>query len=131
MSMLNQQRPDLAAFEEANRMTPAELVAALRPMLGDRLVAYLGRVKETRAVRGWADGTRNISGAETLERLRLAYRISRMICERDSHQVVQAWMQGLNPLLDDRAPAVLLRDGELGDIGPDVLAAARQFVSVG
>lgn len=131
MSMLHQQRPDLAAYEEANRMSPSELVSALRPLLGDRLIAYLGRVKEARAVRGWADGTRQIAGAETVERLRIAYRIARMICDRDSPQVVQAWMQGLNPLLDDRAPALLLRDGDIGESGPDVLAAARQFVSVG
>lgn len=124
-------RPDLAAFEEANRMTNAELVGALRPLLGDRLVAYLGQVKETRAVRGWADGTRQIAGPETVERLRIAYRIAGMICERDSPAVAQAWMQGLNPLLDDRAPALLLRDGDVGETGPMVLAAARQFVSVG
>lgn len=130
MSMLHQ-RPDLPAYEAANRMPPAELVSELRPLLGDRLVAYLGRVKETRAVRGWADGTRQIAGAETVERLRVAYRIARMIRERDSSEVLQAWMQGLNPLLEDRAPALLLRDGDLAEVGPDVLAAARQFVSVG
>lgn len=130
MAMLHQ-RPDLAAYEEANRMSNAQLVSALRPLLGDRLVAYLGRVKETRAVRGWADGTRQIAGPETVERLRIAYRIARMICDRDTPQVVQAWMQGLNPLLEDRSPALLLRDGEISKTGPEVLAAARQFVSVG
>lgn len=130
MAMLHRQ-PDLAAYEEASRMSNSELVGALRPLLGDRLVAYLGRVKETRAVRGWADGSRQIAGPETVERLRIAYRIARMICERDSPEVVQAWMQGLNPLLEDRAPALLLRDGDVDKTGPDVLAAARQFVSVG
>lgn len=112
-------------------MPPAELVGELRPLLGDRLIAYLGGVKETRAVRGWADGSRQIAAPETIDRLRIAYRIARMICERDSPGVVQAWMQGLNPLLDDRAPALLLRDGDIAETGPDVLAAARQFVSVG
>lgn len=126
-----QQRPDLAAYEAAYRMSPAELVGELRPLLGDRLIAYLGRVKETRAVRGWADGSRQIAAAETIDRLRIAYRIARMICERDSPEVVQAWMQGLNPLLEDRAPALLLRDGDMAEVGPDVLAAARQFVAVG
>ena len=82
-------------------------------------------------MRGWADGTRQIAGPETVERLRIAYRIARMICDRDTPQVVQAWMQGLNPLLEDRSPALLLRDGEISKTGPEVLAAARQFVSVG
>lgn len=130
MSTLHK-RPDLAAYDEAARMTAAELVAAVRPLLGDRLVAYLGRVKETRAVRAWADGTREIANDETIERLRIAYRIARMICERDKPQVAQAWMQGLNPLMEDRAPALLLREGDINDVGPQVLAAARQFVSVG
>lgn len=37
----------------------------------------------------------------------------------------------LNPILDDRPLALLLREGELSDIGPKVLAAARQFAAVG
>jgi hypothetical protein len=41
--------------------------------------------------------------------------------------VVQAWFQGLNPHLDDRSPARLLREGDLAEVGPMVLAAARAF----
>lgn len=59
------QRPDLAAYGAAYRMPPAELVGELRPLLGDRLIAYRGRVKETRIVRGWADGIRQIAAPET------------------------------------------------------------------
>lgn len=124
-------RPDLAAYNDAARMTPPELVTALRDLLGAKLVAYLGKVKETRAVRQWADGTRTINNETDLERLRIAYRASRLIAERDTPAVAQAWFQGLNPILDDRPPALLLREGELSDIGPKVLAAARQFAAVG
>lgn len=124
-------RPDLAAYAEAARMSQPELVAALRDLLGAKLVAYLGRVSETRAVRQWAEGTRTIANPDDVERLRLAYRAARLITERDTPAVAQAWFQGLNPVLDDRAPALLLRDGELADVGPQVLAAARQFAAVG
>ncbi|MGC4934399.1 hypothetical protein ACLQ3C_12030 [Gordonia sp. DT30] len=124
-------RPDLAAYNDAARMSQPELVAALRDLLGARLVAYLGRVKETRAVRQWAEGTRTIANPEDVERLRIAYRAARLIAARDTTAVAQAWFQGLNPVLDDRAPALLLRDGELADVGPMVLAAARQFAAVG
>lgn len=124
-------RPDLAAYNEAARMSQPELVTALRELLGAKLVAYLGRVKETRAVRQWADGTRTIGNDTDVERLRIAYRAARLITARDTPAVAQAWFQGLNPILDDRAPALLLREGELADIGPQVLAAARQFAAVG
>ena len=48
--------------------------------------------------------------------------------ERDAPRVVQAWFQGLNPHLEDRSPARLLRDGDLDEVGPLVLAAARAFL---
>ena len=124
-------RPDLAAYNLAARMTQAELVTALREMVGARLVAYLGKVKETRAVRQWAEGTRTIGNDTDVERLGIADRAAKLITARDTAAVAQAWFQGLNPILDDRAPALLLRDGDLADVGPQVLAAARQFAAVG
>jgi hypothetical protein len=124
-------RPDLIAYREAVTMSTPELVSALRDLLGSKLVAYLGKVKETRAVRQWAEGTREIANAADVERLRLAYRAARMITERDRKEVAQAWFQGLNPVLDDRSPARVLRDGDLETDGALVLAAARQFSAVG
>ena len=124
-------RPDLVAYRDAMTMTTAELVTSLRDLLGAKLVAYLGGVKETRAVRQWADGTRDIANPTVAERLRLAYRAASMISQRDSKEVAQAWFQGLNPFLDDRAPARLLRDGDLESDGARVIAAARQFAAVG
>ena len=54
-----------------------------------------------------------------------------VIAERDTPAVAQIWFQGLNPILDDGPPALLLREGELSGVGPKVLAAARQFAAVG
>lgn len=124
-------RPDLAAHHTATRLEPAVLVQELRDLLGAKLVAYLGGVKETRAVRQWAEGTREVSGVETLQRLRVAYQAARLLADRDSTAVVQAWFQGMNPGLGDRAPARLLRDGAVDEVGPLVIAAARQFAAVG
>ena len=129
--MLTSAKPDLDAYNNAMAMTTAELVTALRDLLGAKLVAYLGRVKETRAVRQWADGTRSIGNPVDVDRLRVAYRAAAVITARDSKEVAQAWLQGLNPLLDDRSPARLLRDGDLEEVGPQVLTAARQFAAVG
>lgn len=123
-------RPDLA-YTNATRLEAAVLVKELRDLLGAKLVAYLGGVKETRAVRQWAEGSRMVSGSDDLQRLRVAYQAARLLAERDDPGVVQAWFQGLNPVLGDRSPARVLRDGELDDVGPQVLAAARQFAAAG
>lgn len=124
-------QPELAAYNEAVGMSAAELVTALRELLGAKLVAYLGGVKETRAVRQWAEGTRKIGNPGDVERLRVAYRAARMVNVRDNMSIVQAWFQGLNPFLDDVSPARLLRDGDVHVEGPRVIAAARQFAAVG
>jgi hypothetical protein len=123
-------RPDLAAHEHAARIDFDAAVKELADLLGLKLVAYIAGVTETRAVRQWADGER--AAREPIPtRLRLALQIALVIAEHDNARVAQAWFQGLNPQLDDRSPARLLREGELDEIGPLVLSAARAFVSGG
>jgi hypothetical protein len=118
---------DLDIYNQAARMTSQQLAAALCDLLGVTLVAYLGHVRETRAVRQWAHGTRTPNNSADVERLRIAYRAARLISDTDNHTIAQTWFQGLNPLLHDKTPAALLRDGDITDTGPEVLAAARHF----
>jgi hypothetical protein len=105
----------------------SRVAGELRELLGARLTAYLGGVSETRAVRQWADGER-APGEQTQQRLRVALQIALVLCETDGREVTQAWFQGLNPQLEDRSPARLLRDGDLDEAGPAVIAAARAFL---
>ena len=123
-------RPELRAYDQAIRLPFPALVAELRDILGVRLVAYLGTVKETRAVHEWSDGKRAPS-VLIRRRLRESYVIAGMLAQADPPEVVRAWFQGLNPLLDDRSPARLLREAEIDDVAPQVLAAARSFLANG
>lgn len=118
------------AYRDSVRLPAPELIRVLRDVLGAKLVTYIGSVKETRAVRQWAEGEREPS-AETMQRLRTAYHVAALLAETESRQVVQAWFQGMNPELDDVAPARLLREGSLEEAAPAVLAAARTFVAAG
>lgn len=122
--------PGLRAYEISIRSEIAELVGQLRELLGAQLVAYLWSVTETRAVRQWAEGTRK-PPAEAIRRLRLAYQVAGLLTERDHPRVVQAWFQGMNPQLEDTAPARFIREGNPDEVGPRVLAAARAFAAVG
>ena len=123
-------RPDLDAHVRATRSTFPEVVHDVRDILGAKLCAYLGSVNETRAVNQWADGSRAPS-TNVQRRLRTALQAAAPIAEADSAAVAQAWFQGLNPQLDDRSPLRLLREGDLDEVGPDVIAAARAFLVSG
>ena len=120
-------RPDLVAHTRAVRASFPEGANELRELLGARLVAYLGSVQETRAVHQWVDATRTPS-EETQQRLRVALQVALTIASAESARIAQAWFQGLNPQLEDRSPARLLRDGELQEVGPAVIEAARAFL---
>ena len=121
-------RPDLGAHNRVTRMAFRNVVAELEGILGAKLVAYIASVKETRAVHEWAKGDREPKDPELEKRLRLALQIAQLLAEHDNREVAQAWFQGLNPQLDDRVPATLLREGEVSLAGREVLAAARVFV---
>lgn len=123
-------RPDLQAHDLAARLEFPVLVKELSVIFGAKLVAYVAGVKEVRAVREWTTGGRT-ARSPVPERLRLAYQVAWLIAHHDSPAVARAWFKGLNPQLDDRSAATLLRDGDLEEVGPEILAAARLFVSGG
>ena len=128
--MSTSETPDigLIAYREAMCMDAAGVVRALSGLLGVKLVAYIGAVKEARAVRQWSAKERT-PAQPVIKRLRDAYQIARLLSETHSPEVVQAWFQGMNPLLGDLAPARLLRESESDETAHGVLAAARDFAA--
>jgi len=130
MTAVTGARGGLKAHQDSIRLADDVLVRELRDVLGAKLVAYIGSVKETRAVRQWADGDRKPS-SEVMTRLRHAYHVAALLAEGDSRAVVQAWFQGMNPQLDDVPPARLLREGQVDEAAQLVLAAARAFAAAG
>jgi hypothetical protein len=127
MAIADHARPDLVAHARATRASFEDVATELRELLGAKLVAYLGGVTEARAVNQWAEGERMPSD-EIQQRLRFALRVALPIATADSPKIAQAWFQGLNPQLDDRSPARLLRDGALDEVGPAIVAAERAFL---
>jgi hypothetical protein len=123
-------RPDLEASEHAARVAFPVAAEELSELLGAKLVAYIAGVREVGAVGQWSRGERE-AAAPVAQRLRLALQAASLIARHDGASVARAWFQGLNPQLEDRSAARLLREGELDEVGPQILSAARAFVSAG
>lgn len=68
-------RKDQQVHRDSVQLADHEIVRELRDLLGLRLVTFIGSVKETRAVRQWAEGERKPS-TEVTSRLRSAYLIA-------------------------------------------------------
>jgi hypothetical protein len=120
---------DVRAHRTSIKGSIAAVTAELCDILGAQLVAYIGSVKETRAVREWIAGTRAPRGDASL-RLRFAYRVARCVADSDGIETAQAWFQGLNPLLGNVSPAQLIRTGDLNTDGPRIIEAEEHFLTV-
>jgi len=129
MSVISPARPDLAAHREATTAPFSRLVQELVAVIGKKLTAYIAGVKDVRAIDRWMDEAAPYKSAE--ERLRFAFRVVKTLENHENGSVVQSWLTGLNPELNDRVPIRLLREGDLEIVGPEILGAVRAFVAGG
>jgi hypothetical protein len=107
------------------RLGVPAIVGSLQDIIGQRLVAVIAGVSDAKAVGKWARGQRS-PHPDAEQRLRNAYQIAQLLLERESPDTVRAWFIGMNPDLDDQAPALMLGKDPIG-----VLQAARAFLAHG
>ncbi|MGA3347282.1 MAG: DUF2384 domain-containing protein [Terracidiphilus sp.] len=119
-------RPDLFAHREALRLPASKMVEKLVEIVGRKLTAYIGGVKDARAVDRWIVGGEIYGNAEP--KLRLGFQVARTLSEHDSPAVAQAWLTGVNPELGDRVPLRLMRENEIDEVAPAVLSAVRAYL---
>ena len=110
----------------------ANKVTELVENLGKALVAFTLDA-DVSTVGRWARGTsapKNLDVERRIENFHRAYRYlvteDGHSPERSSHEV-RAWLMGVNPHLDDVAPAEAIRDGDYRA----VMAAARAYAAGG
>lgn len=110
---------------EAMREPVGRVAAGLQEIVGQRLAAVIAGVGNAKAVGLWARGER-APHPDAERRLRDAYHVSLMLLSRESPESVRAWFRGMNPHLDDEAPALAIADRP-----KEVVRAARTFLAHG
>lgn len=114
------------AHERAVSFEIKDVARYLQEALGQRLVAFMAEVSDSKQVGRWAQGSQ-APREEAERRLRAAFQIFHFLLAEESPHVIRAWFIGMNPQLDDDSPAEAIRDGRL----KEALAAARAFVAGG
>jgi hypothetical protein len=86
-------------------------------------VAVIGGVNETRAVQQWTQDRE----PQRQTQLRFALQLATMICKTADTEVARAWFHGSNPHLDDKVPALMLRNEPMEQNQRKMMEAARAF----
>lgn len=119
---------DEQAHERTVRASVAEMATFLQGLVGQQLTAIVAGIDDPKAVGKWARGERAPRG-EAERRLRAAFQVATLLALGESEQTARAWLMGMNPLLSDRAPAVVFAEDAEG--GARVMRAARAFLAHG
>ena len=116
---------DRIAHEQTIRSTVPEMAAHLQSLFGRRLTAAILGIADPKAIGRYATGGQ--SPQPDVERhLRATYQVAVLLGQVESDQAIRAWFLGMNPALDDYAPATFIRTH------PErVLQAARIFLANG
>jgi hypothetical protein len=116
---------DLDGHTAAMRSSLPDVARKLESVLGQRLTAVIAGVSDAKAVGKWARGER-APRPDAEQRLRDAYYVTTLLLQAEAPSTVRTWFTGMNPELDDRAPALVL-----GEDSARVLQAARTFLAHG
>lgn len=113
------------AHARATLASVPEMAAYLQDLLGQKLTAVMLGIGDPKAVGRWARGERRPHPG-TERRLRDAFQVAELLMQVESRDTVRAWFMGMNPELDDRAPALAVADDPAS-----VMRAARAFLAGG
>ncbi len=110
------------------RANSAQLAKKLRDTLGQRPVAAIVGIENSRIVGEWASGRLEPNHDEK-ERLRDAFQLTTLLTLAESQQAARAWLTGMNPPLNDRTPVSVLSENPKA--ATQVMKAARAFLAHG
>jgi hypothetical protein len=121
------ERTVVEAHRRATSASPAEMATYLASLLGQHLTAMIAGLDNPKTVGRWMRG--QAPHPAHARRLRDAYQIAQLLELGESRQTAQSWFIGMNPILADRAPALVLADDEQS--APKVMQAARAYLAHG
>ena len=122
MSSAIAQQSRRIAHSQASRRSVADIAAYLQTVLGPSLTTLTLGIKDVKAVGQWAKGQRQPRPAQE-QLLRETYQVVNYLATVERSDVIRAWFTGMNPELDDRSPALTMRDDPHA-----VIKAADAFV---
>lgn len=115
------------AYKDSVRLSPREQADYVHRVLGGRLAAAALGLKDTRTLQSWARGGL-IKNSDHEHRLQLLYRVTTAIERVYTPAVAAAFLRSSNPMLDHRAPMLLIADDPAVSADVQVVAAVEALL---
>lgn len=112
------------ARARAKAASTAEIAGELRDALGEKMLGFVVGSAPSN-VASWSEV--EPPEAKKATALRRVYEVYLLLKPLDDEATIRAWLIGMNPMLDDRAPAELLAEGDFDA----AFTAARAFAILG
>jgi len=116
------------AHKRSVREPASEQARAVAADLGGRLAAACLGLKDTRTLGSWARGG-PIKGRDAEHRLQVLFHVTTAVATAFTPAVAAAFWRGSNPLLDGRAPMLVLADQAPEDVELPLLQAAEALLT--
>ncbi|NQW87525.1 MULTISPECIES: hypothetical protein [unclassified Frigoribacterium] len=115
-----------SAHNDSLAVSPEDIVRRLADVLGKNLLGFIVD-RDARTVSRWI-ADENLRLTSDVERtVRNTYQVFALLSNVEGEHTIRAWFMGMNPQLEDEAPAEALAEGRFRE----TMAAARAFVNGG
>lgn len=115
-----------AAHTSSLAVSPEDIVRRLADALGKNVLAFIVN-RDVRTIARWLDNAQLRLEPEVDRTVRNTHQVYVLLSSIEGDHTIRAWFMGMNPQLEEEAPAEALRDGRFRE----VMAAAKAFVNGG
>lgn len=119
---------EATAYRESVKQDLPTLTSWLLDHVGQRITAVALGLSDASMLRRYKQGDIGSLKEDREARLRLLFRVSRMVAEAFDDETARAFLTSSNPQLGDKSPVVILSDEPPANAGPEVLGAARALI---
>jgi hypothetical protein len=119
---------DEEAYKASHRTSAAEKTAFLLDAIGPRVTAAALGLSDARPLYKWRTGEVEPRNGEQGQKLQILYRIGYEVTKAYGPKVLSSFLRGSNPQLGDRAPLVVLAQGEANEVENELVGATRAFL---
>lgn len=116
------------AYRDSVKQDLPKLTLWLLDHIGQRVTAVALGLSDASMLRRYKQGEVSSLRGEREDRLRLLFRVSRMVADAFDDETSRAFLISSNPQLGDKSPVVILSDEKLSVAGPEILGAARALI---